>query len=174
MKMMQPWIAMSKGPTSANESTLLKYVNTRGLVTLYRSVRNHEVLVSSCLGVKYILELCVILSTSTLVLKVIPVRDTARACLTSFFTAQDMTVFLPYKQAGGEALEGYEQQVCGYAPRSEAETVYQNQQVVQVFRAIGLPGVDIWNVSTEMDVFRGGIQCQHAPYVLEEVSGGNP
>jgi hypothetical protein len=174
VKMMQPWIAMAKGTTSADKSILLDYVNTMDLFTLYHSVKNGEVLMSSCLGVKYILELCIVLSTGILVLESVPIQHPARACLTSFFTAQDMTVSLPYQQAGGEALEGYERQIYGYAPRSEAETVYQNQHVVQAFHAIAPPGVDIWNISTEVDVFRGGIQCQHAPYVLDDVSGADP
>jgi hypothetical protein len=166
-KMMQPWIEMARKPVTAKRSLLLDYVNPLEPLLLFKAFKAGHVLVAASLGVKYLLQLAIVLSTGILVLQNISTSHQTQVCITSFFGYNGELSELPNSITTLEGTEAYARQVYNFTPNSDSETTFQNRRVVQAFHAVEPPKKDAWNVSAVVNWFISEIQCEDAIPIIQ-------
>ncbi|EME40157.1 hypothetical protein DOTSEDRAFT_56418 [Dothistroma septosporum NZE10] len=111
-KLLQPWIALHKGPASAERSVLLDYVSPIQFTSLARAIRHrHYVVVASIIGFA-LLKLIVLFSTGLLVLSPTEMDGVFPAVLGTNFNGSD---FWPSIQYPG-IQNGYSGQSLFYVP----------------------------------------------------------
>lgn len=172
-KLIQPWQELTKGHVDAERSMLLDYLSPMHIISFVRAIRYRHAPVAASVAGFMVLKVIILLSAGLLILT--PVQSTRPwpVTLNTRFDTKSFWDAVPddsYEMNGGSGLEAsypnisshpvysYLKSLKGQDSGSVAGLV--DDMVFQSFTP--LPGPQLHDVSTEVDLFKPNISCEIA------------